>query len=208
MFTKRSTFKQVKKLNIMVSNTALVDSVLWIFIGNGFSSLNAYRQSVCTILRSNLDTRTLIGLCIETEALMFMAENYWFNRYFCLWMFRNRFHVGTTVHTVRIFKVPSTPHAESHYQILVMALSEQSGDSQATWCCRGGPQMTSYLYIWFGNPNPNLFYLRTNNATKWQINQTTVDSHLHFTVDTIMFMYVNNLTGLWFSQVWSGEEYR
>ena len=48
----------------------------------------------------------------------------------------------------------------------------------------------------FGNQNPNLFYLRTNNATKWQINQTTVNSNVHFTVDAIMYMYVNNLTGL------------
>jgi len=34
-----------------------------------FSSQNVYRQSVCTIFRSNLDTRSLIGLCIKNETL-------------------------------------------------------------------------------------------------------------------------------------------
>jgi len=34
-----------------------------------FSSQNVYRQSVCTIFRSNLDTRSLIGLYIENETL-------------------------------------------------------------------------------------------------------------------------------------------
>jgi len=42
-------------------------------------------------------------------------------------------------------------------------------------------------------------YLRTNNATKWQINQTTVDPNVHFTMDALMYMYVNNLTGPCFS---------
>ena len=50
-------------------------------------------------------------------------------------------------------------------------LSAHLGDYQATGCCR--------------NQNPNLFYLRTTNV--------------HFTVDAIMYMYVNNLTDPWFS---------
>jgi len=126
-----------------------------------------------------------------------------------------------TVHTVQIFQsrlnLAIFLSAGSHY--LVAALSGQSAQHRDQLNClllwailkpqgaiamvcggkRGGlpvVRVTSYLYIWFGNQNPNLFYLRTNNATKWQINQTTVDSHVHFTEDTIMYMYVNNLTGL------------
>mgnify|MGYP007133256442 CR=1 FL=1 len=30
-------------------------------------------------------------------------------------------------------------------------------------------------------------------------NQTTVYNNVHFTVDVIVYMYVNNLTGRWFS---------
>ena len=54
---------------------------------------------------------------------------------------------------------------------------------------RSGDKISVVL---FGNQNPNLFYLRTNNATKWQINQTTVYTNVHFTVDAIMYMCVNN----------------
>ena len=57
-------------------------------------------------------------------------------------------------------------------------------------------QVTSYLYIWFGNQNPNLFYLRTNNATKWQIHQSTVDSHVHFTM-AVALRKIAGLRGLW-----------
>ena len=102
------------------------------------------------------------------------------------------------------------PHDFSH----PAKLPALFGDSQATGFCCGCPRektcarlqlvwVTSYLYlhacVWFGNKNPNLFYWRTNNATKWYINLTTVDSYVHFTVDAIMYMYVNNLTGHWFS---------
>ena len=34
-----------------------------------FISMNFYRQSVCAIFRSNLDTTSLIGVCIENETL-------------------------------------------------------------------------------------------------------------------------------------------
>ena len=59
---------------------------------------------------------------------------------------------------------------------------------------------------------PNHFYLRTNNAAKWQINRTTIDSNVYFTVDAIMYMYVNNMydgsviLDIQCTQVWSGEE--
>ena len=83
-------------------------------------------------------------------------------------------------------------------------LSAHLGVSQATGCCRGGllgKHTADCHSLWWQDISSSglatktliFFILRTNNATKWQINQTTVDSNVHFTVDAIMYMYVNNL---------------
>ena len=111
-----------------------------------------------------------------------------------------------TVHTAGILQSPPDPSIfhERGQPLSVTALSGQSaklsahlGNSQATGAVvvvHGRDNTVDCRS--FGNQNPNRFYLRTNNATKWQINQTTVNSNVHFTVDAIMYMYVNNLTGL------------
>ena len=73
------------------------------------------------------------------------------------------------------------------------------GGEHAPDCSLFGWQaICTYMYV-SGLATKTLFYWRTNNATKWYINLTTVDSYVHFTVDAIMYMYVNNLTGQWFS---------
>ena len=71
-------------------------------------------------------------------------------------------------------------------------LSARLGDSQAADCRLFGWQDISSSGL--ATKTLNFFYLRTNNATKWQI-KTTVYTNVHFTVDAIMYMYVNNLTG-------------
>ena len=88
-------------------------------------------------------------------------------------------------------------------------------------CCRGGPRgetrrtatrlgdKISVILVW----QPIFFYLTTNNATKWQINQTTVHTNVYFTVDAIMHMYIlcKQLDGsvildIQCTQEWSGDD--
>ena len=113
----------------------------------------------------------------------------------------------TTVHTERIFQShpdPMISATQLNCPLFSAILKPRGSVAVEKTCARLQlVWVTSYLYlhvcVWFGNENPNLFYWRTNNATKWYINLTTVDSYVHFTVDAIMYMYVNNLTGQWFS---------
>jgi len=103
----------------------------------------------------------------------------------------------------------------SRIRLCIRKLSAHLGDSEATGCCCGSPRgkhtMDWCLFGWQDINSSGLttktrifFYLRTNNETKWQINQTTVDSNVHFTVDTIMYMSV--ILNIQCTQVWSGEE--
>ena len=115
---------------------------------------------------------------------------------FCVWCKQTH----TTVHTARTLQNPPTPRffmsADSH------SLSRRWVDCLLIWAIlkprdavavvRGKKRRTATRWV-TRNQNLNLFYLRTNNATKWQLNQTTVNTNIHFMVDAIMYMYVNNL---------------
>ena len=58
MFTEELTLKKLKTQHYGIKHRT-----------HRVSSLNVYWQSVCTIFRSNLDTRSLIGLCIENSMM-------------------------------------------------------------------------------------------------------------------------------------------
>ena len=94
------------------------------------------------------------------------------------------------------FNVPPTPRffmsMDSHDQLncpLIWAILKPWGPEAVvrvgnTWLITTCPGDKLFVHlVW--QPKP---YLRTNNATKWQINKTTVNSNVHFTVDAIMYM--------------------
>ena len=136
--------------------------------------------------------------------------------------------VKCTVHAARILQNPLDPSIfhERGQPLSVASLSGQSdqlncpliwGDSQVIGCCRGGARRVaarsgdkiSVILVW----QPIFFYLTTNNATKWQINQTTVHTNVYFTVDAIMHMYIlcKQLDGsvildIQCTQEWSGDD--
>ena len=105
-----------------------------------------------------------------------------------------------TVHTAQILQSPPD-HAIFHERGQPLSVAALSHSQATGWCC-GGNTADCRLFGWQDISSSGLatktlifFYLGTNNAIKWQINQTTVNTNVHFTVDAIMYMYVNNLTG-------------
>ena len=121
----------------------------------------------------------------------------------------------TTVHTARIFQSQPDPaifHDRGQTLSVTVCSKPRPAKLSAGKTHRGLPlvRVTRYLYFWFGNENPNRFYLRTNNATKWSVDfrytnynvcKCEVERNFSRFKDTLDLKY----TALYFSIMWKTQ---
>ena len=121
----------------------------------------------------------------------------------------------TTVHTARILQSQPDPvifHDRGQTLSVIVCSKPRPAKLSAGKTHGWLPlvRVTRYLYFWFGNENPNRFYLRTNNATKWSVDfrytnynvcKCEVERNFSRFKDTLDLKY----TALYFSIMWKTQ---